>query len=116
MNDLPLRERILLESYSAIDYETGMILVGVLFDYRVVLSSEVSQMTGRHGQAYELSPLEPQAAAELVANLFNLDPDDLFLAFHRRWSDIRRSGQVGEVLARLAGHRWVESLDRCDDQ
>jgi hypothetical protein len=109
-----LRERILKDTFSHIDQSDGVVLVGILFDYRLVLSKRISSMVQQYSKTFDLDPLEPQSAAELVGELYGLDADELFLAFHNDWAAIRNSQTVKRLVVDIQSHRCVERIEPCD--
>ena len=69
------RQLIVKEAVKIAGFDRGVALLGILFDYRIVLSlrhRSISQ--GTAGQDH-LEPLDPQAAANVVSSIFKLDPD-----------------------------------------
>jgi len=108
-----LRRRILRDTFSQVDRSLGVALVGILFDFRIELSPHASNMTKHHGDVFTLEPLDPQAAAELVGDMYGIDPDQLYLAFQQQWTDVRKSPPVSHAVAKIAAHELVEELEQC---
>ncbi|MHC4402391.1 MAG: hypothetical protein ACYTG0_22220 [Planctomycetota bacterium] len=106
-----LLQRILTSVFEQVTSEEAVALVGILYEYRIVLSKEFWSLLRKHSWRFPLEPLEPQAASVLVADLFNMDCDALFMSFHKRWSALKGSPVAKGVIARIKSHELVERLE-----
>ena len=106
-----LRKSILKDTIGPIDQSAAVVLLGVLFDYRIVLSRRISKLVQQYNTTFELDPLEPQSAAELVATLYGFDPDQLFLAFQDDWASMKTSPLVGLFVEKISSHQDVDRLE-----
>jgi hypothetical protein len=106
-----LRKRVLTSVFEKIDEEDAVALVGVLFEYRIVLSREFWSLLRQHSVKIPLEPLEPQEACLLVALLFHMDCDALFVSFHKNWSTLRHSATAAAIKARIESHELVGRLE-----
>jgi len=107
----PLRETILRETLAKPGSQEAVALVGILYENRIVLSKTLRRSLPRHPAAMHLDPLEPQSAAELVARVYGMDEDDLFLAFHRQWAAMRDTPMVLGLVAGMQSHQHVNRLE-----
>ena len=106
-----LRERILGSLFDKVSEDEAAALVGILFEYRIVLSRTFWSLLRRHSVSVPLEPLDPQAASILVGSLFGMDCDELFLAFQRKWSELRNSPRARSLVAAIQLHEFVERLE-----
>jgi hypothetical protein len=106
-----LRERILTSLFEKIDAEDAVALVGILFEYRIVLSRKFWSLLRQHSVEIPLEPLEPQAASILVAGLFHMDCDALFISFEKNWSKLKDSPRTAALKARIESHELVGQLE-----
>ena len=90
-------------------------VVGILFEYRIIISKSFSTFLEDHEVTFEINPLEPQEASSLVAELFGMDCDKLFLDFERRWSALKSSPTVINVRASIEAHEYVDRLERWEE-
>ncbi len=104
------RESIVKEAISTVDFRGAVALVGILFEHRIILSKTVSRSLRQYSQTFELEPLEPQSGADLVASLYGLEPDQLFLAFQDQWAAMKTSPIVKGLKASIQSHEHVEAL------
>jgi hypothetical protein len=107
----PFRETILRGTLAKPGSREAVALVGILYEYRIVLSRTPGRSRPLHEAALHLDPLEPQAAAELVARVYGMDEDRLFLAFHRQWTAMRGTPMVLGLVAGMESHPYVDRLE-----
>jgi hypothetical protein len=106
-----LRKRVLTSLFEKIDEEDAVALVGILFEYRIVLSREFWSLLRHHSVKIPLEPLEPQEASALVGRLFHMDCDALFMSFDKNWSKLRHSARAAALKARIESHELVGQLE-----
>ena len=106
-----VRKRILTSLFEKIDEEDAVALVGILFEYRIVLSREFWSLLRQHSVKIPLEPLEPQEASVLVGRLFHMDCDALFVSFDKKWSRLRDSARTKALKARIESHELVGQLE-----
>ena len=107
----PFREAILRETLAKAEAHEAVALVGILYEYRIALSKKLRRSLPLHEAALHLDPLEPQSAAELVARIYEIAEDRLFLAFHRQWAAMRDTPMVLGLVAGMQSHQHVERLE-----
>jgi len=90
-----LRTSILKEVFHNLKENDAVALVGILFEYRVLISKKLSTFIKQHNTTFTLEPLEPSEAASIVADLFGQDCDRVFLGFQQRWQDLRNTPRTG---------------------
>lgn len=105
-----LRETIIRDQFAHVDFETDVLMVGVLFEYQFLISRTFPSPVN-HKVSVSLEPLDPQEAAVLVGHLFGFDCDRLFLAFDHDWSRLKRRSSVSQIVATLES----ECLERWSD-
>jgi len=106
-----LRKRILTRLFDRMDEKDAVAIVGILFEYRIVLSREFWSLLRHHSRKIPLEPLDPQEASSLVARLFHMDCDVLFTSFHREWSQLRNSPRTTSLRSRIESHELVARLE-----
>jgi hypothetical protein len=107
-----LRAQILASVFGKVEAEDAVALVGILFEYRFFLSKECwALLRGSQKISIPLEPLEPTAASDLVAEVFGLDCDALFISFHRNWRALKGSSEVKGLVARIESHEHVDHLE-----
>lgn len=111
------RIRILREAFVDISDDQAACLVGILFEFRFVLSIETWNPTTqvKLHKLVNLAPLEPQVAAVLVGDTFQLDCDDVYQRFMARWSEIRHSPMTASLSRQIRFHPTVARLERTGD-
>jgi len=111
-NPAAARTKILRETFPQITLDQAAALVGILFEYRFVLSPDMgnpqTESLGR--QMVELLPLDPQAASIVVANAFELDHDQILSHFQENWGTLKHSIVYKGVIADLRSHVAVSEL------
>jgi hypothetical protein len=105
------RESILKEVFGDLGFEEAVGLVGVLCQYRILFSRTFKTLLQDQKVNVDLVPLEPQAAANLVADLFGLDCDKLFLEYWARWHRLKDAPNTKELIAGIQSHRYVDRLE-----
>lgn len=110
---ITLRTSILKDVFHNLDKNDAVALVGILFEYRVRISKKFSTFIKQHNTTFTLEPLEPSEAASIVANLFGLDCDRVFLEFQQGWHDMRKSPRTKGLIADIALHDLVDQLEEC---
>jgi len=105
------RESILKDVFGQLGFEEAVSLVGVLSQYRIVFSRTFRNLLRDQTVKIDLEPLEPQAAASLVADLFGLDCDKLFLEYWARWHTLKYSPNTNELVAGIQSHKYVDRLE-----
>jgi hypothetical protein len=109
------RASILRDTSPSPSFDDAVALVGLLYEHRLVFSRKLWSLLQQH-QRYEsadgLEPLEPQAAAIFVADLYALDCDALFLAFRRDWSRIKSSPRFQAYVAIIEMHDYVDRVEK----
>ncbi|HUT88662.1 MAG TPA: hypothetical protein VMY37_04150 [Thermoguttaceae bacterium] len=106
-----LRKRILTSLFEKIDEKDAVALVGILFEYRIVLSLAFWSLLRHHSRRIPLEPLEPQEACSFVARLFHMDCDALFTSFDKDWSQLRNSPRTAALKSRIESHELVARLE-----
>ena len=107
-----LRAQILASVFGKVEAEDAVALVGILYQYRFVLSKECwTLLRGGRKISIPLEPLEPTAASELVAEAFGFDCDALFISFHRNWRALKDSSRVQDLIARIQSNEYVDHLE-----
>jgi hypothetical protein len=106
------REQILRDVFEQLDFDEGVHLVGILFEYRIVFSRTFSTLIRDQTVRLTLDPLEPQESSALVGSLFGFDCDDLFVAFERKWGRLKCGPRVQEFVARIRSHQYVEQVEK----
>ncbi len=108
------RVRILKDLFHHVSREQACALVGILFENRIVLTAETWNPTSctKQRRTIELQPLDPQAASILVADVFDLDCDRLFLHFQRDWVSLKDSVVAKESKAAIGSHQLVAHLEQ----
>lgn len=106
-----LRTSILKDVFHNLDENDAVALVGILFEYRILISKKFSTLIKQHNTTFTLEPLEPSEAASIVANLFGQDCDRVFLAFQERWHDLRKAPRTKGLVADIASHDLVDQLE-----
>ena len=111
-NPAAARARILAESFPGVTLDQAAVLVGILFAYRFVLSADMGnpQTQVARQQSVELLPLDPQAAAALVADVFTMDPERVLSNFQENWATLKHRNVFKELMAELRSHPAVADL------
>ncbi len=107
-----IRARILGDVFSELDFDEATALVGIVFEYRIVFSRQFWTSLGQQEIGINLDPLEPQAAAVYVADVFSQDCDRIYLAYYRQWAALRNTPRVKELIGRIEAHEFVDRLER----
>ena len=107
-----IRARILGDVFSRLNFDEATALVGILFEYRIVFSRQFWTLLRQQEIRINLEPLEPQAAAIYVADVFSQDCDRLYLAYYRQWAALRDTPRVKELIDRIEAHEFVDHLER----
>ncbi len=115
-HSLTIWQRILRETVPKLNPDDAVTLVGILFEYRFWISPKASTLLKQRPASWSLEPLEPTEAALVVAQLYGVDCDELFLLFHRNWSTLRLSPRVKGLIAAIESHEWVDHLEPCTDE
>ncbi len=106
-----LRESILKEVFGTLGFEESVALVGVLSHYRIVFSRTFRTLLRDQQVNIDLKPLEPQAAATLLGQLFAQDCDKLFLEYWAHWHRLKDAPNTRELIAAIQSHRYVDRLE-----
>ena len=111
-NPAAARTRILSETFSQVTLDQAAALVGILFEYRFVLSPDMgnsqTDLFGR--ESVELLPLDPQAASIVVADAFELEHDQILSHFQENWATLKHSIVYKGLVADLRSHAAVSEL------
>jgi hypothetical protein len=103
---------ILKQVFGEVSFEEAVVLVGILYEYRIVFSKAVSTICHDPTCTFSLKPLEPQAAARLMGELYSMDCDELFFTFVRDWGKLKGLPMVRSLLDLIQGHEYVSRLER----
>ena len=93
------RSKILRETFDSTDLRQATCLVGIIFEYRIVLCDP----------RRELEPLEPHDASHLVSSIFGHGANLLLDGFGQLWSQLRHSSTTDSLIQRLESHKLVVS-------
>lgn len=92
--------RILRESFDELDVFESTRLVGVLYEFQVLLLNATMV----------LPALEPAEAAGLVADLYCHNPWRLLRRFHHNWSTLKRAPATRAMIESIKTHDWVDGM------
>jgi hypothetical protein len=98
--------------FEQLDFDEGVQLVGILFEYKIAFSRTFSSLLRDHTVRLSLDPLEPQEASSFIGNMFDFDCDALFVAFGQKWGHLKRGPRVQEMIAQIKSHKFVEQVEK----
>ncbi len=109
-----VRAQILKDRFQRVSLQQACALVGILFEDDFIISVEIKNPTAGKSrrETVRLQAVDPQAASILVADVFGLDCDALFLQFQQEWARLKGSMFAKKIRARIESHSSVERLVR----
>jgi hypothetical protein len=110
------RASILRDVLPSPTFDDAVALVGLVYEFRFVFSrklwSFLQDLQKAKSVVDGLEPLEPHSAATFVGDLYAMDCDALFLAFHRDWSRIKASPRFQAYIAIIEMHDYIDRLEK----